>query len=94
MGVLHVVDGVVGGLLARQLDVEVERLVGVAAQEEVARGVGAHLVEQVLERDHLAGTLAHAHGLAAAEQVDELPDDDVELAGVAERRDGGLHART
>ncbi len=63
-----------------------------AAQEPVARGVGADLVEQLLEGDHLARALAHPHGLAVAEQVDELADDHVELPLVPERRARGLHA--
>ncbi len=90
--VLHVVHRVVVALLLGELDVEVERLVGGAAQEEVAGRIGTHVVEKLLERHHLAGALGHANDLAAPEQVHELADDDGELAGMPESGNRRLHA--
>ena len=45
-------------------DIEIDGLFGGAAQHVIARRVDAHLVDELLKRHHLAGTLGHAHGLA------------------------------
>ncbi len=72
MGVLHVVHGIGRILLLCHLDVEVDRLVGRAGQHKVARCIHAHLIDEFLERNHLAGTLGHAHGLPITQQVHQL----------------------
>ena len=59
VGVLDVVDGVLGRLLLGELDVEVDLHVRGARGEEPAGGVGAHRVEQVVERDEGARALRH-----------------------------------
>ena len=61
-----------------------------ASQKREARGVAADLLEQLLHQHELAHSLRHAHGLAVAQQGDELDDQDLERLGrVAE----GLHRR-
>ena len=88
MGVLHVEDRVVAGRLGPQVEVDVEVGLDVVADQGVAGGVDADRLDQVEQRDDVAGALAHPHDRAVAEQVDHLADDDLEVhAGlVAERR--------
>ena len=57
MRVLDVVDGVLVGLLARQLDVQVERSVVRALEHEEASRVDTDLIQQIIERDELAPAL-------------------------------------
>ena len=57
MRVLHVVDGVLAGLLPREVEVEVDRRVVRARQQIPARGVHADLAHEVIERDELSGAL-------------------------------------
>ena len=92
MRVLHVVHRVRRVLLLRHLDVEVDGLVRGLRQHEVAGRVHAHLVDELLERDHLAGALGHADGLAVAEQVHQLAEHDLERAGPAPGREHSLAA--
>ena len=92
--VLDVVDRVARVLLLGDLDVEVDRLVGGARQHQKPGRVHADLVDELGERHHLARALGHAHGLAVAEQVDELAEHHLERAGVApclEHRLAALH---
>ena len=70
--VLHVVDGVLGALLRGEVDVDLDRLVGAAVDEEPAGRVDADLVDQLVEEHDVAGALRHLRRLAAAGQVDEL----------------------
>ena len=94
VAVLDVEDRVVERLLLGQLEVEVERRVGAAGEEEVAGGVAAHLLDHLAQPDHVAGPLAHLHGLAAAGQVDHLDEHHVQVvARVAERLHGRLEPR-
>ena len=89
--VLHVVDGVLHRL--RGDDVEVERLRGVDAlqQEREPRDVGIDLVEDVGERDDVAGALREADLAPVLQQLHELAEHDLGLAGrVAERLHAGL----
>ena len=58
--VLHVVDRVLAGALAGQVDVDVERLVVGAGHEEVAQRVDADGVGELVDRDDVAAALAHA----------------------------------
>src|SRR5215208_6872372 len=91
--VLAVVDGVLVRLLARELEVEVDRRVVRALEEEEARGVDADVVEQVVERDELALALRHPRALAALHQVDELHDQELQRSvGAAERAPDREHA--
>ena len=55
--VLDVVDGVLVGLLARQVEVEVDGRVVRAREQVPARGVDADLRDEVVERDELARAL-------------------------------------
>ena len=80
--VLHVVDGVLVGLLGRQIEVDVDRLVGTAVDEVPARGVDADLVEQLVEEHDVAGALRHLRGLAAAREVNELVEQHLDAVRV------------
>ena len=83
--VLHVVHRVLGALAGREIEVEVDRRVVRARQQEPARRVDADLVDQLVERHELARPLGHRRPLAAAsDEVDELHDDQLER--VADRR--------
>ena len=94
MRVLHVVDRVLAGLLASEVEVEVDGRVVRARQQVPAGGVDADLLDEVVERDELPRPLGHLRPLAGANQVHELHDQQLELAGVAaERLVGGLHAQ-
>ena len=89
MPVLHVVDGVVHRLPLHGLDVEVHRVIGREHQQVEPRGVGAHLVDQLVERDEVAGALAHRHGLAVAQERHPLVDHHLGAFGVVAQRLGG-----
>ena len=90
---MHVVHGVLGALLAGQIEVEVDRRVVRAGQQEPARRVDADLGDQLVEADELARALGHLRPLAALHQVDELHDDQLELVAVtAERLEHRLDA--
>src|SRR5690606_2218010 len=62
--------------------------------ERVARGVHADRVHEVVHRDDGARALAHAHRLAVLDEVDHLPDEDLEVLArlVAEGRAHRHHA--
>ena len=82
--VLHVVDGILHRL--RGDDVEVERLAGVDAlqQEGEPRDVGVDLVEDVGERDDVAGALRDADRLTRLHQLHQLTEQHLGLTlGVA-----------
>ncbi len=77
--VLHVVHGVLTGLLDRQVEVEVDGRVVRAGQQVPAHRVHADLGHQVVEGDELPGSLRHLRALAAPHQVDELHDQQLQL---------------
>ena len=79
MGVLHVEDRVVVGGLRPEVEVDVEVGLERVAHECVAGCVDADRLDQVEQRDDVAGALAHPHDRAVAEQVDHLADDDLEV---------------
>ena len=72
--VLDVVDGVLARLLGREVDVDLDRLVVAAVDEEPAREVDAHLVDEVVEEHDVALALRHLRLLAATHEMDELVD--------------------
>ena len=88
--VLDVVDGVLLAPLRRQVDVDLDRLVGAARDEVPARRVDPHLVEELVEEDDVAAALRHLRRLAASGQVDELVDQHLDAVGVVAEhpRDG------
>src|SRR5918995_7304827 len=91
--VLDVVDGVLLAPLARQVDVDVDRLVMSARDEVPARGVHADLVHELVEEDDVAAPLGRLLRLAAFDDVDELVDQRLEpVRVVAEHRGGRLEA--
>ena len=58
-------------------------------QEREPGGVAPHLLHQLLHQDELAAPLGHAHGLAFAQERDQLHDDHVEgFRGMSERFHG------
>ena len=76
--VLDVVDGVLARLLGREVDVDLDRLVVAAVDEEPAGEVDADLVDEVVEEDHVALALRHLRLLAAADEMDELVDQELD----------------
>ena len=72
MSVLHVIDRVGVVALLNGLNVEVDHLVGALGDERVASGIGADLVDELLQGHHGALALGHTDGLAVTQQVDEL----------------------
>ncbi len=92
--VLHVVHRVVVGALAPQVQVDVDRGVEAAAHERVPSGVDAHRIHQVVDHDDRPRALRHAGGLAVAQQVHQLADQDlkVHVRLVAERGGHRHHA--
>src|SRR3954452_2294401 len=80
--VLDVVDRVLLRPLGREVDVDLDRLVGAAVGEVPTRGVHADLVHEVVEQDDVAAPLRHLRLRAASRQVDELVEDDLEALGV------------
>ena len=94
MGVLDVVDGILGRLAAREVEVEVDHRVVGAREHEVARCVDADFGEELVERDELAAALGHRSARTAFDDVHELQHRDLEPLGVhAQGRDVGLHPR-
>ena len=89
--VLHVIHGILHRL--RRHEVEVEGLLRVDAlqQEGEPHDVGIDLVEDVGERDDVAGPLRQRDQLAAALELHQLPEQHLRLTrGVSERFHAGL----
>ena len=76
VGVLDVVDRVVAGCALGELHVEVHLALGGAGQEKVAAGIAADFLDQVCQRDDLAGALGRTHDIAAVLERHELGDQD------------------
>ena len=93
MGVLHVEHGVVHRLPRHDLDVEVDGRVVAPRQQREPCGVGADLVDQLVERDRLARALAHPDRLAASQQRHQLVQHDLEARLDAQRLRHALHPR-
>ena len=83
VSVLHVVHRVGVVALLNGLNIEVDHLVGALGDERVASGIGADLVDELLQSHHGALALGHTDGLAVAQQVDELAQQNLKLAGIA-----------
>src|SRR5690606_24173955 len=77
--VLHRVDGVVVRPAGEETEVDVDVRVRGAAGERVASRVDADRLDEVLERDDRAGTLRHPDRFTVADEVDQLPDEDLEV---------------
>ena len=92
MRILHVIHGVRVVLALNGLDVEIDHLVIGLCHERVTRSVGTDLLKQLIEGDHSALALAHAHRCAVAQEVDELAEHDLELIGVTKGLADGLDA--
>ena len=86
VGVLHVVDGIVGGLLRPQIQVDVQGGVHRGAHQRVARAVNTDRVHEVFEGDHGACALGHLHGLTVAHEVDHLADEHLNRVRVVAQR--------
>ena len=78
MGVLDVEDGVVGRLPGDLGDVERQRGVAGVAGERVAERVDPDQVDELLERDQVAGALGELDLLAVLHDLDHLADQDLE----------------
>src|ERR1700694_6329233 len=90
MRVLRVEDGVFFALRDRQLEVELDGGVRRAQKIEVAHGVRANTIDQLVESDETAGPLRHL----ALLQIDHLMKDNDQLLWIeAQGRHRSLHAR-
>ena len=76
--VLHIVQRVIGILLNSKVKVELHLGLSGAAVEEETRCIDRNLVEQVGQRQALAGTLGHADNLAALHHADKLHEHDLQ----------------
>src|SRR5436190_24024886 len=92
MRVLHVIGRVLARLFDRELEVEVERAVSSALEEEPPRDVRADAIQDVLELDELPTALRHAEDLSLVEEAHELVDHDVPSLEQAEGLQSGAHA--
>src|SRR4051812_12764012 len=90
--VLDVVDGVLLRPLCSEVDVELHRLVRAMVDEVPARGIHTDVVQELVEKDHIAPPLRHLGLLATLRQVDELVENHLDaLRVVAEHpRDCGV----
>src|SRR5690606_7088490 len=91
--VLDLVDRVLLGLVEGQVEVEEHLRVAAPHEEEVAGDVDAGLLEELPQRDELAGPLAEPDLPAAARDADDLDDLDLEELGEPEAGERGLHPR-
>src|SRR2546430_7742836 len=80
VAILDVEDRIAVVALLRKPDVEVERHVSAAQQEEDAGGVRAGGLEELAQGDEVRRPLAHPVWLAVLHQIDELEEDDLQLA--------------
>ena len=88
MRILNVGDRILARVGRRsRLEVEVHLGIGRALQHEEPRRVRPDLLDQLTQRDDLAGPLRHPHALVAATQVHQLVEQD--LKRVAVTADGG-----
>ena len=78
VSVLDVVHRVLAALLHGEVDVQVQRRVVRASDEQEARGVHADGVDEVVHGHDVSAPFAHPPGLTALEQVHELADDELE----------------
>ena len=91
MGVLAVVDRVVGALLNPQLGIEFDHLVVGALHQREPHRVDTEHVQQLVEHQHRAAPLGDLHQLAVLADLHELVDLGVDPVGVvAERAGRGL----
>ena len=93
VGVLHVEDGVLVGVLGQQVQINVDHRVRRGPGECIARGVDSHGLDEILQHHDGPRSLAHPHRFAVLDQVDHLADQDLEVLvrGVAESRAHGHH---
>ncbi len=95
MRILHIIERVLAVLPHGKVEVELHLGIGRAGVEEKARRIDRDLVQQVGERQALAGALGHADDLAALHHAHELHEHDLQAAGAvqAERVQRVLQAR-
>ena len=79
---MNVIDRIVLGLRAGEIDVEDEFRVRLARHEKKTHGIAAHFVDQIADRHIAAGALADLHFLAAAHHRDHLMQN---VVGIPER---------
>src|SRR6266545_4807764 len=92
VAVLDVVHGVVHAPPLHVLDVEVHRRVVRVHEQREPRGVGAHLVDELVQPDEGARPLAHFHRLATPQERHELVDDHLDGGRIEPHGLGGpLH---
>src|SRR3954452_3398345 len=78
--VLHVEDRVVVRLPGDQLDVHRHRRVSGITRERVARGIDTYRIDELVEADDVAGPLGQPHLFTTAYELDQLSDQDLDVA--------------
>ena len=90
IGILDIVNGVVAGLLFRQVNIEVHLAVQCAAAEEIPRRIASHFVHQFTERDRLPCALGHFHRLPVTKKCHHLEKHDFKIFRIVAEE---LHGR-
>ena len=92
MGVLDIKNRIFLALFFSEIEIELDQVVGLAHEEEKTQGIGADLVDQLIDGDKGGFAGRHLHLLAFAEQGDELVKNHGDPGIViAERPDPGHH---
>ena len=79
VGVLDVVDRVLGRVLRDLVQVQSQRRVRRRPRERVPGGIHADRLDQLVERDQIAGALAQTDRLTVANQIHQLPDQHLDM---------------
>ena len=84
MCVLDIIQRVFAVLTDRQIHVKLQMGVRRTRVEEEACRIDRHLVQQIGQRQGLAGTLGHTDNLAVLHHADELHQDDLQTVGAVQ----------
>ena len=84
VGVLDIVHRILAVGAHGQAQVKLDGRGGGAGIEEEAGGVHAHLVQQVVEGDGVAGALGHTDGLAVPHELHQLHQHDLQPVGAVQ----------
>ena len=83
MSVLHVIDRVRSVLFLRNLNIEIDRLIGRTREHKVARCIHTHLIDELAERDHLTRALGHTNRRAITIEINELTQHYLKIVRIA-----------
>lgn len=79
VGILHVIDRVLAAGLGDLLDIKGQRGIGRVTRQGVPQSVDADHLDQLRQRDDVAGPLGQPHLLAATQDLDQLTDRDLDV---------------